>query len=36
MTGKQIGNAVGLAESTISERLTALEKKIRLKMGRVE
>ena len=36
MTGKQIGNAVGLAESTVSERLTALEKKVRLKMGRVE
>jgi len=36
MTGKQIGNAVGLAEATVSERLTALEKKVRLKMGRVE
>jgi len=36
MTGIQIGNAVGLVESTVSERLTALEKKIRLKMGRLE
>ena len=36
MTGKEISNAVGLAESTISERLTALEKQVRLKMGRVE
>jgi RNA polymerase sigma factor (sigma-70 family) len=36
MTGKQISNAVGLAEATISERLTALENKVRLKMGRLE
>jgi len=36
MTGKQISNAVGLAEATISERLKALEKQVRLKMGRVE
>ena len=36
MTGKEISNAVGLAEATISERLTALEEKVRLKMGRLE